>query len=714
MSRFIKIVIGVVSIILPQYTFSQNNTDKLKEQFIDEVTITAERRELTSMQIPNAVSVITDDMLKGQPSPDLRVLSHYVPNFYIQESGLKLSTPIYVRGVGSVSGTPSVGLYIDGAPVFDKNSFIFDLYDIEQIEILKGPQSTLYGRNSINGLINIKSAKPGDKISANALVSGGSYGAIRGMAGINIPQIGIWRSKFLFNYNRTDGYFRNIYNNSLPGASENFNGRYLGTLSFKRGSELLISAEYIASNDGGYTYGAVDSLKVNPYKVNYNSDAWYKRDIFRTHANISKTFRNVKVSNVFAYSYITDDQLTDTDYTMYKVFENRKKSYGNLFSNEFNIQSDYNKRISWSAGAFLFYKTLLNNYTATFGSDKALLMNIDLDQVVYRNDLATMGAALYGQVVFNNLWKGATLSAGLRYEYEKSKLDYYDNILMMGGWIENWHTQNQSSNFDALLPKISLLQSFDNTSLYATVSKGYKAGGYNIIANEMSTQVIDLSYNSESLWNYEIGAKYNSPSNRFKANLSLFMLNWKDQQIFVMGMMGPSIENAGDAKNYGVDGELFANLLNLNSKNAIHAINTKVGAGYTHATYYNNDNEEHIGNRIVMAPDFTANIGIDYTLKFNNRAGTALTFSNSVNTLGRQYFDEANTLVQNPYTLWNMNFSVSAKSWMVSLWGKNIMDKHYFCYEFKSPVGSKKPEYLNSGQSGAPRNIGVTISYKFK
>ena len=358
-----KFILCTLFVIISYCSYSQGDT--ITNAFLDEVTIMAERRELSEMDVPAAVSVISMKDLMSEASPDIRTISKYIPNFYIQESGLKLSTPIYVRGVGSVLGTPSVGLYIDGAPIFDKNSFIFDLYDIEQIDVLKGPQSTLYGRNTINGLINIKSIKPTDKLGVNLLAGAGAFGTVRAMVGVNLPKVGVWRNKLTFNYNRTDGYFRNSYNNSLPGSSESYNGRYTSVFDFKSGAELLLGVEFTYSMDGGYCYGAIDSLKIVPYKVNYNSNAWYKRHIFRTHANISKSFSRVKVSNVFAYAYTTDDQLTDTDYTMYDVFSNRKHSYGNLLSNEFNIQSGADKRLMWSAG-HPFRLAPSNRYTALF------------------------------------------------------------------------------------------------------------------------------------------------------------------------------------------------------------------------------------------------------------------------------------------------------------------------------------------------------------
>ena len=103
-------------------------------QQMQEVVVTAEKRELKPTDIPAALTVVTERTIPGENNPDLRNISGIVPNFYMQEGGLKLSTPLYIRGIGTVSGTPPIGLYVDGVPVFDKNAFVFDLYDIRQIE----------------------------------------------------------------------------------------------------------------------------------------------------------------------------------------------------------------------------------------------------------------------------------------------------------------------------------------------------------------------------------------------------------------------------------------------------------------------------------------------------------------------------------------------------------------------------------------------------
>lgn len=176
----LKIFILALTLTIPLIGKTQNKTVYSDSTYnliktLKEFVVSAERRQLQTIDIPNALSVINEQMLTQDNNTDLRSLSGLVPNFYMQSSGLKLSTPIYVRGIGTVSGTPSVGLYIDGVPVFDKNAFVFDLYDIEQIEMLRGPQTTLYGRNSINGLINIITKTAEKTFSTKFKLSYGSF-----------------------------------------------------------------------------------------------------------------------------------------------------------------------------------------------------------------------------------------------------------------------------------------------------------------------------------------------------------------------------------------------------------------------------------------------------------------------------------------------------------------------------------------------------------
>lgn len=331
---------------------------------------------------------------------------------------------------------------------------------------------------------------------------------------------------------------------------------------------------------------------------------------------------------------------------------------------------------------------------------------MDLDRAKYSNNTDTRGIAAYGQITVKELWPGMFLTAGLRYDYEKSDLNYKDSLLFSGASrYKEYHQTTEGREFKSWLPKFSLLQKWnDNTSLYLSVSKGYKAGGYNVIVNEMSSQMVDLGYDEEQLWNYELGIKYFSPDKKFSLNAAAFYIDWKDQQIFVMGMMGPGIKNAGDARSIGgeidICWEFLPNLTYL------------LATGYSNSKYYHNLEKSHEGNRIVMAPEFTGNTGFTYRKAVNVSWFQSFGASTTVTGFGTQYFDEANLLKQDPYFLWNLDFSISGKHIAFRIWGKNMLDKAFFTYMLNNPVGKELPAYFNMGQSGAPARFGASITFK--
>lgn len=674
---------------------------------LKEAVVTAEKRELSPIDIPSAITVVSEKTLAQENNLDLRNISGIVPNFYMQEGGLKLSTPLYVRGIGTVSGTPPVGLYVDGVPVFDKNAFVFDLYDIRQIEVLRGPQTTLYGRNSINGLVNIVTNAPGNKFTFQAKAGVANYNSQNYVVVMNLPVNDILYNKLSFSYNRSDGYFRNRFTGSRSNPSESYNVRYQGNVYAPNNWKIAFGLNYNNTFDGGYAYHAVDSLKQERYTVNFNTPASYDRDLLSAYLNLRKQSDRIAFNSVTSYSWTKDKQMLDADFTYLDVFDNRKESHQNLVTQEINLQSVRSEHFDWTAGVFGFYKDLENNYLATFGKDKKYLIPIKLDKAKYLNNTMTYGIAGYGQLTVKELLPGLSLTAGIRYDYEKAKLTYSDSLLYSNtsSYALFHDSPEENQAFKAWLPKFSVLQKWnDNLSAYISIAKGYKAGGYNIIVNEMSSQLVDLGYNEEKLWNYEVGVKYFSSNRKLNVNASLFYIDWKDQQIFVMGMMGPTIKNAGDARSIGAEADLSWEFLPY--------LTYTLAAGYNNSEYYHHLTSKYEGNRIVMSPDFTVNTGLSYRKPVKVRWLKSYAVSTSVTGFGTQYFDEANLLKQNPYFQWNLDIAFSGKYIDFHIWGKNILDKAFFTYMLNNPVGQELPVYYNMGQSGAPARFGASVSFK--
>lgn len=670
-----------------------------------EVVVTAEKRELNPVRIPTALTVVTPRAIPGENNPDLRNVSGIVPNFYMQEGGLKLSTPIYIRGIGTVSGTPPVGLYVDGVPVFDKNAFVFDLVDVRQIEVLRGPQTTLYGRNSINGLINISTQAPSNAFSLAAKAGYASYNTQSYQLVANLPVKSLY-NKVSFSYNKSDGYFRNRFDGGRKSnPSDAYNLSYQGSVHTPGDWRVAFGVNYNNSFDGGYAYHATDSLRQDRYTVNYDFPSSYDRQLATSHVRVDKNFRTTGLHAVTSYAWSKDKQLLDADFTCLDVFDNTKKSHQDLVTQEINLQSVDGKRFEWTVGVFGFYKDLTNRYVANFGKDRTYLLPVPLDQARYFNQTTTWGAAGYGQISVKELLPGLSITAGLRYDYERGKLDYNDSMQMSHPPVLMGHQSapGEKSSFKAWLPKFSVLQEWsDALSCYLSISKGYKAGGYNIIANDMKE--LNLGYGEETLWNYEIGTKYFSRNGKLHLNAALFYIDWKDQQIFVMGMMGPEIKNAGDARSIGGEADIRWEFL--------PRLTYIFSAGYNDSRYYHHLTEEYKDNRVVMAPEFTGHTGLAYLQPLKSSWLRSFAASTTVTGFGRQYFDEANLLKQSPYFLWNADFTLSARHVELHLWAKNILDKAFFTYMLNNPIGRLKPEYFNMGQSGSPARLGISVTVK--
>lgn len=676
---------------------------------MQEVVVTAEKREMRPLDAPVAVTVVQGKDLPGGNAPDIRTLSGTIPNFYMQESGLKLSAPVYIRGVGTVSGTPPVGLYVDGIPVFDKNAFVFELYDIRQVEVLRGPQTTLYGRNSINGLIHITTRPAGDTPAVRAKAGfAGHYSQSYGVTA-DLPVGGAWRNKFLFSYNKSKGYFRNQADGGRrSNPTDAYCIGYRGDVFAAREWRIRAGIDFRHSYDGGYAYFAVDSLKRHRYDVNYNTPSSYKRDMLHSFAEVNKTWHGAALQSTTSFARTLDWQVMDADFTRLDVFDNRKKSWQNQVTQEISLRSTPVGRSEWAVGAFAFFKHLHNDYLASFGKDRTYLLPIPLDRAAYLNTTKTKGIAGYGQYTLKALWPGMSATVGIRYDCESADLSYSDSVRFARDVAYRpFHALDTRNTFHAWLPKFALMQKWnDRLSLYLTVSKGYKAGGFNVIADNMGLMDVDLKYGREKLWNYEVGAKYVSPTGTFRASTALFCIDWKDQQIFVMGMMGPTIRNAGDTRSVGGEVEIAAEPLRGLLFNA--------SFGYSHSAYYHHETPEYEDNRTVMAPDFTANAGVTYRRAFRSSWLTSGSAAFNATAIGTQYFDEANRLKQSPYMLCNAEITLSGKHVDLRLWGRNLFDRHFFAYMLNNPVGKKLPQYNEMGQSGAPADFGMAIVLKLK
>ena len=518
-----------------QTTFADNNyafeNDTLKSYTMDEVIITSSAKETNALRsLPGAVSMLTPQQIASRQIDALKDISSFVPNLYMPDYGAKLTSAIYIRGIGARSSGQSVGLYVDNAPYLDKSTFDFELTDIQRIEILRGPQGTLYGRNAMGGIINIYTLSPFDFQGKKLSLSAGNYGQYKVKAShyAQLSQkIGFTAAAY---YEHNDGFFTNAYNGQKIDKEDNVGGRFKieGRFNPHFQASYSFSGDYV--NQGGFPYGLFTGAGNTDYRmvepININDPSTYRRTVLSQ--NLSLTYRNEQVlfTSTTGYQYLNDDMKMDQDFSPKAIFTLNQKQKQHAVSQEFALRNQTQSNYQWTFGLYGFYNDLHTDGPVTFKEDgiQGVLQPV-FDQLKTNNpkmpylkildeqlyipgsfDTPTYGLALYHQSTYNNLLiKGLSLTAGIRLDYEKQQMTYESTAKMNmgfgfkaeGPFIEidkllpiptSVMDATVEQDFWQVLPKVSLkYECHPSTFTYLSVAKGYKTGGYNV---QMSADVM--------------------------------------------------------------------------------------------------------------------------------------------------------------------------------------------------------------------------------
>lgn len=674
--------------------------DTIKMQHIKAIMITAEKRVKELNDIPASITTLQAENISTAQTQSVREISSHVPNLFIPDYGMKMSAPVIIRGIGSKLSAPTVGLYVDGISYFEKESFSFELFDIKRVEVLRGPQGTLFGRNALGGIINIVTHKPNNTPSLKINGTYGGYNLQRYQLAGNTP---IVKDKLFIraaaNYTSRDGYFKNAYNNKYIDHQKDFNGRAQLRFTPIKNFNLLYTFEGNITNDGGYPYRLATSQQDDPYTINYDGDSYFTRDYMKNSLKMDYEFTNMVLSSVSGLQHSNYEQNVDQDFTAQKLYYVNHTNDEQTFTEELNLKSKNNDAFEWVVGTFGFYQDLENVVDVTYGDDFFAKYPFPEDyEKIKANDRINQGAAVYGQLNINELIPGFEFTLGTRYDIEESHMNYTYNKVMNGA-------TNQAQKLDtsvvsqAFLPKFSAaFKLMKNQKIYFTTSKGYRAGGFNTTFDKPD----EMSYEPEYTWNYEVGIKGKFSNQKLRYSFAAFYIDWFNQQIYQVreSGQGSMIKNVGHSYSQGLEAELSAYLLNNLSVN--------IGMGYTEARFIDhkdpNDDTDYSDNRVPMVPNFTGNLAVDYTIPLQGDFLNGIKIGGSIRGVGEHYWDEANALKQGAYALLKSDITLKTKHFNLTFWGKNITDKRYKVYEF-SAFGSNYHQY------GSPRVLGASLSF---
>ncbi|WP_286845890.1 TonB-dependent receptor, partial [Proteiniphilum sp. UBA5310] len=464
--------------------------------------------ELKNM--PTAVSVVSPKQLRDTQIESLPGLSAYIPNFFIPVYGSKVSTPIYIRGIGARLGAQTVSMYVDNVPSFNPSAFDFEFQDIQRVEVLRGAQGTLYGRNAIGGIVNLYTFSPLTFQGTNLMVGGGNYGQFSAKVS-NYSKLadnfGISVGGY---YKRDDGYFTNSYTGKKVDASENAGGRVKFEWELTPSFKALLFGNYDYVSGGAFPYMHKDSTASN-----FNEPSSYDRHLFTNGLSLDYSGKGYSIHSTTGYQYLKDDMKMDQDYSPKSVFSIRQMQKQHSLSQEITVKSDSQRKYRWVLGAFGFYDHRVIDTPVAIKKEGIAAMQAHLDAftakapltISYANDQIDLpgvytkpsrGAAFFHQSTVNDLFgvTGLSGTAGIRFDYEHTGLDFFTeseggdvnlqfnipNRPMPSMFIEGdtLLTGSYSKDFWKILPKFALQYQFTPTAhIYLSASKGYKTGGYN-------------------------------------------------------------------------------------------------------------------------------------------------------------------------------------------------------------------------------------------
>ena len=723
---------------------------------VERVQVTAIKQGLVLRHQPVAASVVGRERIERQGIRSLKDAASLVPNFHMPDYGSRMTSSLYVRGLGARSDQPVWGLNVDNVPYMNKDAYDFDLADIERIEVLRGPQSTLYGRNTMGGVINIYTLSP---LTYEGARIGMEYGSgntwrVRASSYFRIaPDVGV---SVAAHYGSSDGFYTNDFTGHKCDWERSGGGRFRVQWAVRDGLRIDNTLAFGDLRQGGYAYAFAGRTTDEPLpgeyaptpgRIAYNDPCSYRRTTLSDGFTVRADLGGCSLSSITSYQYLDDEMVLDQDFLPLSYFTLTQARTEHALTEDVVVRSRDDGVYRWLAGAFGFVRHMRMEAPVTFlkdGIDNLILSHIRSEEIRawwgtpdsptdeflldsrFRNP--SWGAALYHEsTLVLGRWR---LAAGLRVDYEHGRLDYrsatasdYTTQTVSDGLIYPHRIAIDNDDalrlsFTEVLPRFSAqvrLGAERRSTLYASVAKGYKAGGFNtqmfsdVLQQQMMKQmgigtlgdVADIvTYKPEKSWNYELGSHLENPSGTLRADLALFWIDCRDQQLTVfpddLGT-GRMMTNAGRTRSFGGEASLQAVVARRLELNAAY--------GYTNARFVRYDNgQEDFRHRFVpYAPQHTASVQASWAIPAGLRWLDRVVVSAGVSGLGRIWWNERNSLGQPFYLLTECSVRFEHRHYTLDLWVRNLFDTRYDAFYFVSIRNAFV-------QQGRPRTMGVRLS----
>lgn len=716
------------------------------QSYIEEIRVTALKREQALTEVPVSMTVLDEAALELKGFSRFDDIAFAAANVAITNPSGSRAVQFTVRGITGQTFFPgaesATGIFLDGVYLNNPSAQNFDLLDVARIEILRGPQGTLYGKNAAAGAINIVSQRPDAEQEVSLLAEYGNFsskrvrGNVRGQLGDGV--FGAFGAAF----HKRDGFQDNPFLGTGFDDADSWNAR--GALRYAKGGplEVNVAVDFMREH---VVPAALDGTPEDRAS-SMNRIGFEKRDVFggtiTVDYEVSDTLLLTSITALRDYDTV---RANDDDGATFDAYYTTGNQDTQQFSQEIRLTSGSDSPLQWLAGVY-YLTSELNEHSVNFlfpdplfelltGLTCTNLFTFQLIQAGFTPDQAAAfaagscvdavadhivthdatTAAAFGQLSYD-FAKSWRLTAGLRGSWEDK--DFRLQQPGPGGAL--FLLPGVDATFDrsdsAIDPMASLMFfATDSTNLYATVAKGSKSGGFNTGAVGDANQLANTNFDQESLVNYELGMKTSLLGGRLDMNLAAFYVDYEDLQVFriepnAQGVPTSRITNVGEATSKGIELDIVAR--------PVDGLTLRGSFGYLDARYkdYTQCGQDSAGsltdcsgNHLTNAPDRTANINALYSIPLND--SISLQLNGEWSYRGDVYYDVFNTdgAFQPSFSIVNASIAIGdvADKWTVSLWGTNLTDKDYITIGIQGFGG------IAINTLGPPRQYGLRVATRF-
>lgn len=691
------------------------------ETILGQITVTARRREERLLDVPLSVQAFSAVTLNERRIDNVQGLIGIVPNLSVSSNLLspgKDFLNLVIRGVGAQSaGAPAVGTFVDGVYV-PGLSFDVGFMDVERVEVLRGPQGSLFGRNTEGGALNIVLRRPSDETRARIALTYDEFNTIRGQANISGALSDKLFGAAAADLESSDGFLRNREVTTSAGAGQRsfsvpaddyrrFSGRV--ALRYAPNDQFDMNLSVDGSNRTG-----LDGLPGIPRGT--------KEYIVRSDFQIDADYDNYGAALNLDYHHALADLTATTGYRKVKTvlpfdFDGSPEFMGNfhdlrsdqeIISQEFRIAGKYGPRFNWIGGVYGFSERALQDRSFQLPTVEIFPAGIFINAQTQR--IKRDGVAVYADATIRPFDK-LELNAGLRYSYEKVK-SHVDLDFTLPGIITVVDSGSDSISDSQFSPTVSLRYSLaDNVTTYVRYAEGYKAGGFPLAPASAST---NISFGPESSNNYEVGVKGHLLDGALAFDLAAFRIDISDQQLSTIVFLNgdpnlpvASVGNAGKSRSEGFEAQLIVR--------PFDGLELAANVGMTDAKYeqyIDTTGTDRSGEPFPFVPKWTGQFSTTYRFPMQDNVDLELygAYRYVDNVRSGSGVDIDIQFLVPSYEILDIRASVIKGRWRADVFIDNVTDEFAETRVFNSFFFAEPRPF---SIVLAPRRVGARFTYAF-